>query len=85
MILDNRSISILQQIIQADSYVSVSQLMEVIQVSKRTIYYDMKKIEDWLVAEDLNSYEYIRPLGYCFERNEAKSDKKVKWIYNKPI
>ena len=59
MILDNRSISILQQIIQADSYVSVSQLMEVIQVSKRTIYYDMKKIEDWLVAEDLNSYEYI--------------------------
>ena len=71
MILDNRSISILQQIIQADSYVSVSQLMEVIQVSKRTIYYDMKKIEDWLVAEDLNSYEYIRPLGYCFD-NETK-------------
>lgn len=71
MILDNRSISILQQIIQADSYVSVSQLMEVAQVSKRTIYYDMKKIEDWLVAEDLNSYEYIRPLGYCFD-NETK-------------
>ena len=41
-------------------------LMEVIQVSKRTIYYDMKKIEDWLVAEDLNSYEYIRPLGLLF-------------------
>lgn len=71
MILDNRCVNILQQIIQAEGYVSINQLIDVIQVSKRTIYYDIKKIEDWLQEEGLHSIEYIRPLGYCIS-NETK-------------
>ncbi len=51
MILGNRSVNILQQIIQAEGYVSINQLIDVIRVSKRTIYYDIKKIEDWLEEE----------------------------------
>lgn len=43
MMLDHRSTAILQQVIQADTYISVEQLTEVLQVSKRTIYYDVKK------------------------------------------
>lgn len=65
MILDHRSTAILQQIIQADGYTSVDQLMELLQVSKRTIYYDMKKVGDWLAAEHLEPIKYIRSLGYC--------------------
>ncbi|PEE62345.1 BglG family transcription antiterminator [Bacillus thuringiensis] len=71
MILGNRSVNILQQIIQAEGYVSINQLIDVIRVSKRTIYYDIKKIEDWLEEEGLHSIEYIRPLGYCLN-NETK-------------
>lgn len=76
MILDNRSINILQQIIRAEGYVTINQLIEVIQVSKRTIYYDIKKIEDWLQEEGLHSIEYIRPLGYSL--NEESKQMIVK-------
>ncbi|ARO18663.1 hypothetical protein B2J90_14750 [Bacillus tropicus] len=68
MILDTRSINILQQIIQAEDYVSINQLIDVIQVSKRTLYYDIKKIDDWLQEEGLHSIEYIRHLGYCLNK-----------------
>lgn len=64
MILDHRSTAILQQIIQADGYTSVEQLMEVLQISKRTVYYDMKKVDDWLHAEHLASIQYVRSFGY---------------------
>lgn len=68
MILDTRSINILQQIIQAEDYVSINQLIDMIQVSKRTLYYDIKKIDDWLQEEGLHSIEYIRHLGYCLNK-----------------
>ncbi|WP_324648452.1 HTH domain-containing protein, partial [Bacillus pacificus] len=68
MILDTRSINILQQIIQAEGYVPINQLIDVIQVSKRTLYYDIKKIDDWLQEEGLHSIEYIRHLGYCLNK-----------------
>ncbi|HDR7779387.1 TPA: HTH domain-containing protein, partial [Bacillus tropicus] len=68
MILDTRSINILQQIIQAEDYVSINQLIDVIQVSKRTLYYNIKKIDGWLQEEGLHSIEYIRHLGYCLNK-----------------
>ncbi|ABS22284.1 BglG family transcription antiterminator [Bacillus cytotoxicus] len=74
MILDYRSAAILQQMMQADSYTSVDQLTEVLQVSKRTIYYDMKKVDDWLITEHLEPIQYVRPLGYCLDK---KTKQKV--------
>ena len=64
MILDTRSINILQQIIQAEGYVPINQLIDVIQVSKRTLYYDIKKIDDWLQEEgfSIDIYTTLRLL-----------------------
>ncbi|MGR5869403.1 hypothetical protein ACT7C5_27175 [Bacillus pacificus] len=46
----------MQQIIQAEGYVPINQLIDVIQVSKRTLYYDIKKIDDWLQEEGITFY-----------------------------
>ncbi|MDM5188977.1 BglG family transcription antiterminator [Bacillus sp. DX4.1] len=78
MMLDHRSTAILQQVIQADTYISVEQLTEVLRVSKRTIYYDVKKVDDWLIAEQLQPIQNIRSLGYCLD-DDTKQEVIEKW------
>lgn len=43
MSLDKRSTAILMQLINADSYLSAEELTEKLNVSRRTIYYDIEK------------------------------------------
>ncbi|WP_425590819.1 HTH domain-containing protein [Fictibacillus sp. WQ 8-8] len=38
---------------QAQGYISVDELIEKFNVSKRTIYYDIEKINGWLSDNDL--------------------------------
>ena len=61
MVLDKRSKSILNTILKTDSYISVVHLSEQFNVSRRTIYSELDKIDDWLKQN--YSTELIRVRG----------------------
>lgn len=47
MSLDQLSTAILSHLVKAQTFVSVGELTEKFHISRRTIYYDMGKINDW--------------------------------------
>lgn len=62
--VDERSVKILNMLQHSESFVSVGELMQACDISKRTVYYDMDKINDWLKSSRLSPVIYHRALGY---------------------
>ncbi|MCM3019472.1 BglG family transcription antiterminator [Priestia megaterium] len=70
-LLDKRSTAVLQVLLQAATFISVQELMKQFQVSRRTIYYDIEKINDWLCQQDLEFVQYTYGKGF-FLNDQAK-------------
>ncbi|WP_375525467.1 BglG family transcription antiterminator [Paenibacillus terreus] len=47
-----------------NGYMSVQELMDIFHISKRTVYYDMDKINGWLRQNSLPPVEYVRGTGF---------------------
>jgi transcriptional antiterminator/mannitol/fructose-specific phosphotransferase system IIA component (Ntr-type) len=62
--LDQRCVGILNKIVQTPRYVPTSEIMEEMNISKRTVYYDVDKINDWLKNHGLEALNYIRSAGF---------------------
>ncbi|MET1121160.1 BglG family transcription antiterminator [Priestia megaterium] len=69
--LDKRSTAVLQVLLQAATFISVQELMKQFQVSRRTIYYDIEKINDWLCQQELEFVQYTYGKGF-FLNDQAK-------------
>ncbi|GGE27087.1 transcriptional antiterminator [Pullulanibacillus camelliae] len=67
MALDHRSSEILQQLIVAENYVSIQWLMETFNISRRTVYYDLDKINNWLLDHNLSPVKKVRSAGFYLE------------------
>ena len=86
MTLDSRSTAILSKLIDASSYVPIHELMEDFNVSRRTIYYDIDKINDWLEEQGLDKIYHVRSAGIILS-DKAKAAiphrlKEIKpWYY----
>lgn len=72
MALDQRSTILLNELVHASSHLSINELMEKFNVSRRTIYYDIEKINDWLEDNNLDPVRYIRSVGFYLEENTKK-------------
>jgi len=70
-VLDKRSTAVLQVLLQAATFISVQELMKQFQVSRRTIYYDIEKINDWLCQQELEFVQYTYGKGF-FLNDQAK-------------
>jgi len=62
--LDKRTMQLLQVLVQAHHYVSIKDLMERFSISRRTLYYDISKINDWLKESGLPQVQYIYAKGF---------------------
>ncbi|MDQ0252785.1 mannitol operon transcriptional antiterminator [Evansella vedderi] len=84
--LDQRSTAILTQLVNATSYLPVKVLTERFNVSRRTIYNDLEKINNWLKEQGLSPVQQVRSAGLIID-NETKIiiPKKIKklepWHY----
>ncbi|MCM3705657.1 MULTISPECIES: HTH domain-containing protein [Cytobacillus] len=76
MILDQRCMTILTKIVHAPTHVSPQELMEELQVSKRTVYYDVDKINSWLKDQGLNELKYVRAAGFFLDEEEKQQIKQ---------
>ncbi|MED4207676.1 BglG family transcription antiterminator [Priestia megaterium] len=76
--LDKRSTAVLQVLLQAATFISVQELMKQFQVSRRTIYYDIEKINDWLCQQELEFVQYTYGKGFFL--NDQAKDQVAKQI-----
>ncbi|MGG1292127.1 BglG family transcription antiterminator [Bacillus smithii] len=82
MTLDYRSMAVLTKLVRSPSFVTVQELTESLNVSKRTVYYDMKKINYWLEKQKLPSVQYVRSQGfYLEEKSKREIPKKMPFVY----
>ncbi|WP_051359383.1 BglG family transcription antiterminator [Paucisalibacillus globulus] len=70
--MDQRSMAIVNQLIQEDSYLSIQQLATLFNVSRRTIYNDIDKINDWLRDNGLVEIQQVRSEGLYLEKETKK-------------
>ncbi|WP_330949225.1 BglG family transcription antiterminator [Virgibacillus sp. MG-45] len=67
--MDRRSMAVLNQLVQSDSYITIQELAAKFNVSRRTIYNDLEKINDWLKEIDLPGVRQIREKGIYLDQN----------------
>jgi mannitol operon transcriptional antiterminator len=86
MSLDQRSTAILSHLAKAKTFVSVGELTEKFHISRRTLYYDIEKINDWLKEHHLSIVKHVRSAGFILEEDaiihvpEKLSTTKI-WYY----
>ncbi|CAM3925755.1 BglG family transcription antiterminator [Mesobacillus zeae] len=71
MSLDQRSTAILSHLIKAGTFVSAGELTEKFHISRRTVYYDIGKINDWLEDNQLPIVKHVRSAGFILEEEAA--------------
>ncbi|MCA0986550.1 BglG family transcription antiterminator [Guptibacillus algicola] len=64
MSLDERSTFLLTKLVNATDLVTVDQVTEQLGISKRTVHYDLKKINDWLEDNKLPIIQTQQGMGY---------------------
>lgn len=73
MALDQRSCSVLHYLARSEGAVAIPLLTETFRVSRRTIYYDLDKIDDWLKKQGFSPMKRIRGSGVVLEEAERGS------------
>jgi len=61
--ISSRSKKILYMMIATDDYIPLSHIQSEIKLSKRTVYYEICKINDWLIERGLDEIEIVRGKG----------------------
>ncbi|MGB8451352.1 MAG: BglG family transcription antiterminator [Anaerocolumna sp.] len=61
--LNVRCKEILQMLLNSDSYLSLQQIANDLKVSQRSIYYDLCRINEWLVDNEIPELEMVRGKG----------------------
>ena len=64
--ISTRCKKLLYMVISTNDYVSLQQISEEFKLSKRSIYYEICKINDWLLAQGISEIEVVRGKGIRF-------------------
>ncbi|MCD4838345.1 BglG family transcription antiterminator [Neobacillus sedimentimangrovi] len=83
MVLDQRCMAILNKVVYASAYVSPSEIMEELKISKRTVYYDVEKINGWLKDQDIELLSYVRSAGFYLSEEGKKRVKEKLGSFDK--
>ncbi|WP_158633914.1 BglG family transcription antiterminator [Radiobacillus deserti] len=65
--MDERSTIILSKLAQTQDYISLKYLTETLGISRRTLYYDLEKINDWLADNQMEQVKRASKRGYYLE------------------
>lgn len=77
MLINGRSLDILQMLLDSEAYVSVGKIAEIMNVSKRSVYYDIYHINDWLTDHDLPELEIVRKKGIFLDNLKKEKIEKI--------
>lgn len=65
--MNSRCKQILMMLAEADSYITVEHIAEEFKLSRRSIYYEICKINEWMEANELPEMEIVRGKGILLE------------------
>lgn len=75
--LDTRCQEILQYLLYADGYITVQELSKEKNISKRSVYYDICKINDWLEAQNIEPITIERKKGIFITKERCNIIKSL--------
>lgn len=75
--LDKRCQEILRSIVYANGYIKVQDIALQMGVSKRSAYYDINKIDEWLISRKIPVLEQKRGQGVRLNEDQKESIRKV--------
>lgn len=75
--INSRCKNILDMLLKADYYISLKQIAEELNVSKRSIYYDICKLNEWLNYYHISELEIIRGKGIHISEIDKEKITKV--------
>lgn len=75
--LDHRCQEILKLIINSNGYVKVQDIADQMHTSKRSAYYDIQKINDWLMSCNIPPLEQERGKGIILSTSQKETIQKV--------
>lgn len=70
--INSRCKKILSMLLNGEHYISLKQISEELAVSKRSIYYDICKLNEWLIYYDVSELEIVRGKGILISENDKK-------------
>ncbi|WP_053218476.1 BglG family transcription antiterminator [Virgibacillus senegalensis] len=70
MTLDARSSYILNRFVHSDGYLTVKSITSLLNISRRTFYYDLKKINQFLSDHGLQEIQQKKKLGYYLKEED---------------
>ncbi len=70
--MDQRSMAVLNQLLIQDSYITIQELATLLNVSRRTIYSDLDKINNWLNDHQLEEIKQVRGQGIYIDEQTKK-------------
>jgi mannitol operon transcriptional antiterminator len=70
--MDQRSMAVLNQLLLQDSYISIQELADKLNVSRRSIYNDLEKVNDWLNGHDFPEIQQVRAQGLYLDELTKK-------------
>lgn len=73
MDLDRRSTAVLKEILDSKGYIPIHYLSKVFNVSRRTIYNDLKRIDNWLQTQGFAPVEHVRSSGLYIEQSNKEN------------
>lgn len=71
MALDQRSNAILSYLTEKSGYVPMNEITEKFNISRRTVYYDIEKINNWLKDNRLPAVSHVKTVGFHLEKEAA--------------
>lgn len=81
MSLDERSTRILTHLMNSETYMPIERITEKLHISRRTVYYDLEKINYWLQDHHMNPVEHVRSLGlYIPDETKQKIPTMIKTL-----
>ena len=78
--LDARCTAMIQSLIVHNDYVSIMELTKILNVSRRSIYYDLHKINDWCDQYGIPSIQVERNKGMYLTKQQKNRIKAL--LYN---
>ncbi|MCH5586169.1 BglG family transcription antiterminator [Shimazuella sp. AN120528] len=70
--MDERSVLLLSQLIHHKGYLPIEEITDKLQISRRTLYYDLKKANQWLKDQGLEHITNVRSLGLSLPENSKQ-------------
>lgn len=75
--LDPRCIDILKRLLNVNGYITVQEIADEKGISKRSVYYDLNKINEWLEMQDVEPIEVERKKGIFIPQLQSSKIKEL--------